>query len=169
MSVIIANTTPINYLILIDQIVVLRHLYARVMIPQAVFGELQDEGTPGKVKEWVTSHPEWLEVRTVLASLDPVLAFLDVGEREAISLAKELQADALIIDEPDGREAAQRQGLRVIGTLRVLYDAAEAGLCELERAYDRLQQTTFRAHPQLFRAFLDAHIQSRESPGSQGG
>jgi predicted nucleic acid-binding protein len=168
MSVIISNTTPINYLVLIDQIDVLRHLYARVMIPQAVFGELQDEGTPGKVKAWVASHPAWLDVRTVSAPLDPMLAFLDVGEREAISLAKEIQADALIIDEPDGREAAKRQGLRVIGTLRVLYDAAEAGLCELEQAYDDLQQTTFRAHPQLFRAFLDAHIQSRDSSGSQG-
>jgi predicted nucleic acid-binding protein len=169
MSVIISNTTPINYLVLIDQINVLRHLYAHVMIPQAVFGELQDEGTPGKVKAWVASHPEWLEVRTVSAPLDPMLASLDVGEREAISLAKEIQADALIIDEPDGREAAKRQGLRVIGTLRVLYDAAEAGLCELEQTYDDLQQTTFRAHPQLFRAFLDAHFQSRASSSSQGG
>jgi predicted nucleic acid-binding protein len=169
MSVIISNTTPINYLVLIDQINVLRHLYAHVMMPQAVFGELQDEGTPGKVKAWVASHPEWLEVRTVSAPLDPMLASLDVGEREAISLAKEIQADALIIDEPDGREAAKRQGLRVIGTLRVLYDAAEAGLCELEQTYDDLQQTTFRAHPQLFRAFLDAHFQSRESSSSQGG
>ena len=169
MSVIISNSTPINYLVLIDQINVLRHLYAHVMIPQAVFGELQDEGTPGKVKAWVASHPEWREVRTVSAPLDPMLASLDVGEREAISLAKEIQADALIIDEPDGREAAKRQGLRVIGTLRVLYDAAEAGLCELEQTYDDLQQTTFRAHPQLFRAFLDAHFQSRESSSSQGG
>jgi predicted nucleic acid-binding protein len=169
MSVIISNTTPINYLVLIDQINVLRHLYAHVMIPQAVFGELQDEGTPGKVKAWVASHPEWLEVRTVSAPLDPMLASLDVGEREAINLAKEIQADALIIDEPDGREAAKRQGLRVIGTLRVLYDAAEAGLCELEQTYDDLQQTTFRAHPQLFRAFLDAHFQSRASSSSQGG
>ena len=78
----------------------------------------------------------WLEVRTVAVPLDAALALLDVGEREAISLAKEIQADALIIDEPDGREAAKRQGLRVIGTLRVLYDAAEAGLCELEQTYD---------------------------------
>ena len=85
MSVITSNTTPINYLVLIDQINVLRHLYARVMIPQAVFGEVQDEGTPGKVKAWVASHPAWLDVRTVSAPLDPMLAFLDVGEREAIS------------------------------------------------------------------------------------
>jgi predicted nucleic acid-binding protein len=48
MSVIISNTTPVNYLVLIDHITVLRHLYSRVIIPQAVFGELQQEGTPDK-------------------------------------------------------------------------------------------------------------------------
>src|SRR5207245_1072136 len=49
-------------------------------------------------------------------------------------LVQELAADALIIDEPAGREAAKRQGVRVIGTLRVLYDAAAAGLCGLAQA-----------------------------------
>jgi predicted nucleic acid-binding protein len=162
MSVIISNTTPINYLVLTDHIAVLHHLYARVIIPQAVFGELQHEGTSVKVTEWVVSHPEWLAVQTVSAPVDASLAFLDVGEREVISLAKEIEADALIIDEPDGREAAKRRGLRVIGTLRVLYDAAEAGLCDLEQAYERLRQTTFRAHPDLYRAFLDTHTQRRD-------
>jgi predicted nucleic acid-binding protein len=162
MSVIISNTTPINYLVLIDHIVVLHQLYTRVIIPQAVFGELQEEGTSPKVKEWVAMHPDWLEVRTVSIPLDASLAFLDVGEREAIRLATELEADALIIDEPEGREAAKRQGLRVIGTLWVLYDAAEAGLCNLAQAYERLQQTTFRAHPDLYRAFLHMYSQRRE-------
>ena len=122
-----------------------------------------------RLKHGWLSPPEWLEVRAVSAPLDPVLAFLDMGEREAIGLAKELRADALIIDEPDGREAAKRRGLRVIGTLRVLYDAAEAGFCPLEQAYNRLQQTTFRAHPSLFKAFLDLHTQSRESLDAQDG
>ena len=162
MSVIISNTTPINYLVLIDHIAVLHHLYARIIIPQAVFGELQDEGTPAKVKAWVASHPAWLEVRTVAVSPDASLALLDIGEREAIRLAQELDADALIIDEPIGREAAKRQGLRVIGTLRVLYDAAAGGRCDLEQAYERLQHTTFRAHPDLYRTFLDMHTQRRD-------
>jgi predicted nucleic acid-binding protein len=162
MSVIISNTTPINYLVLIDHTAVLHQLYARVIIPQAVFRELQEAGTPAKVKEWVATHLEWLEVRQVSVPLDASLAFLDVGEREAIRLATELEADALIIDEPEGREAAKRQGLRVIGTLRVLYDAAEAGLCNLAQAYERLQQTTFRAHPDLYRAFFDMYNQRRK-------
>lgn len=168
MSVIISNTTPINYLVLIDHMSVLCDLYGRVLIPQAVFGELQNAGTPDKVKAWVASHPTWLEVRALATPLDPSLAFLDEGEREAISLARELQADALIIDEPDGREEAIRQGLRVIGTLRVLYDAAEAGLCDLAEAYERLQQTTFRAHPRLFRTFLDMYLQKRQRPDPRG-
>jgi len=39
MNVIISNTTPINYLVLIDQIDVLPHLYERIIIPQAVLEE----------------------------------------------------------------------------------------------------------------------------------
>ena len=85
-----------------------------------------------------------------------------MGEREAIHLATELEADALIIDEPAGREAAKQQGLRVIGTLRVLYDAAAAGLCDLAQAYEHLQHTTFRAHPDLYSTFLDMHAQRRD-------
>ena len=162
MSVIVFNTTPINYLVLIDHIAILHHLYTRIIIPQAVFGELQEAGTPAKVREWVASLPEWLEVRTVASPFDASLAFLDAGEREAIRLATELEADALIVDEPEGREAARQHGIRVIGTLRVLYDAAEADLCELAHAYERLQQTTFRAHPDLYKAFLDMHSQRRE-------
>jgi predicted nucleic acid-binding protein len=160
--VLISNTTPINYLVLIDHIGVLHQLYTRIVIPQAVFDELQDEGTPPTVKAWVAAHPVWLEVRTVAVFPDPSLALLDAGEREAIRLAQELEADALIMDEPAGREAAKRQGLRVIGTLRVLYDAAVAGLCDLAQAYERLQHTTFRAHPDLYRTFLDMHAQRRD-------
>jgi predicted nucleic acid-binding protein len=159
MSVIIADTTPINYLVLIDHVLVLPDLYGRVIVPQAVLGELQVEGTPPKVKEWVSARPDWLEVQTLSAPLGTFLDFLDAGEREVIRLAKEVKADAIIIDEPDGRDEAKRQGLRVIGTLRVLYDAAEAGICDLEQAYERLQHTTFRAHPQLFRTFLAAYRQ----------
>jgi len=162
MSGIISNTTPINYLVLIDYIAVLYHLYARIIIPQAVFGELQEQGTPAKVKAWVVAHPTWLEVRTVAVSPDAALALLDVREREAIRLATELEADALIMDEPAGLKAAKRQGLRVIGMLRVLYAAAAAALCNLAQAYERLQHTTFRAHPDLYRTFLNMHAQRRD-------
>lgn len=52
MSVIISNTTPITYLILIGHIDVLYHLYGRILIPLAVYEELQALGTPPEVKAW---------------------------------------------------------------------------------------------------------------------
>jgi predicted nucleic acid-binding protein len=60
--------------------------------------------------------------RKALPSLQDVLG---VGEREAIALAAELAADALLMDDRDGRREAERRSLAVLGTLRVLADGAE--------------------------------------------
>jgi|SRR5258705_5406935 len=48
---------------------------------------------------------------------------LDPGEMAAIALALELKADAVLIDETDGRQAARRHGLATIGVLGVLVRA----------------------------------------------
>ena len=80
---------------------------------------------------------------------------LDSGERAAIALAQELAADRLLIDERDGREIAARLGIPIAGTLAVLRDAATAGLLDLNSAFDRLKQTSFRASPRLFTQILE--------------
>jgi predicted nucleic acid-binding protein len=66
--IIIADTTPLNYLTLIGEERILPELFGRVVVPQAVFNELQDEGTPEAVRLLVGSSPQWLEVRTVTAA-----------------------------------------------------------------------------------------------------
>ena len=55
---------------------------------------------------------------------------LDAGESEAITLAVELGADFLLLDEKLGRAAAQRAGLTVIGILGVASAAKRKGLLE---------------------------------------
>jgi predicted nucleic acid-binding protein len=65
-----------------------------------------------------------------------------------------LAADALLMDDRDGRREAERRSLAVLGTLRVLADAAEHGLLNLRVALDRLRQTNFRADEQLLRRLL---------------
>jgi predicted nucleic acid-binding protein len=77
-----------------------------------------------------------------------------VGEREAIVLASELSADALLMDDRDGRREAEKRSLAVLGTLRVLADAAEHGLLNLRVTLDRLRQTNFRADEQLMQRLL---------------
>ena len=154
--IVISNTTPLNYLVLIGLIDVLPALYGEVAIPEAVLGELQRAKTPQAVRDWINSQPAWLLVKRV-ELVDPSLDALHAGEREAIALAKQIAADALIIDEKSGRLAALHLGIRVIGTMRVLADADAAGLCVLEDALDRLQQTSFRLSSLLKNSFLEAY------------
>ena len=90
---------------------------------------------------------------------DPSLRWLDPGEREAITLAEALRADALVMDDRAGRREAERRGLRVIGTLRVLYDAAEAGLLDLTEALEALRRSGFYIDPRLSQELLTRHKQ----------
>ena len=61
--IVIADITPLNYLVLIEQSSLLPRLYGRVLIPLAVYEELQQEHTPALVRAWVANRPAWLEVR----------------------------------------------------------------------------------------------------------
>jgi predicted nucleic acid-binding protein len=61
--IIVSDTTPINYLVLIGEIEILQKLAGQVIIPQAVYHELQDPHTPRQVKDWIASAPAWIEIR----------------------------------------------------------------------------------------------------------
>jgi predicted nucleic acid-binding protein len=73
---------------------------------------------------WISQPPQWLEVVSLKQPVDSALAHLDAGEREAISLASELQAILLLMDERDGVTIARHRGLKVVGTL-----ASQLGSC----------------------------------------
>lgn len=153
--IVVADTTPINYLILIEEIDVLPKLYGRVVIPRTVSEELMRSRAPLKVQEWTKQPPNWLEILVPTVVVDAKLAKLDAGEREAIALAEELSADQLIVDELLGRREAERRSLPVIGTIEVLREAAEMGLLDLRSAFDRLRQTSFHVSPAILASLLN--------------
>jgi predicted nucleic acid-binding protein len=161
---VVADTSPINYLVLLAHTALLPTLYTRVFLPPAVVTELQDPEAPEAVRTWVTDLPLWCEIRRP-ASLagTGVLDRLGAGEREAILLAQELQADFLPIDEDDGRRAARSRALTVTGTLGVLERAAERGLLDLPGTLARLLTTTFRVRDELIQAML-ARDAARKRP-----
>jgi len=158
---VVSNTTPLNYLVLINEVAVLHEVYGRIVIPQAVIDELQHDETPAIVRQWIANHPEWLEVRQVSIAHDVALEELGAGEREAIVLAEQLGASAVILDERAARQEASRRGLLVTGTLGVLDKAAERGLLDLGEAFERLRQTTFRASQELYQRFLDRDVERK--------
>jgi predicted nucleic acid-binding protein len=153
--IVVADTSPINYLVLLGHIDVLPYFYARVLVPPAVWGELCDASAPEAVRSWMANAPSWIEERALKSPPDSALNFLDTGEREAIALAEELGADRMIVDETLAREEAQRRKLSVIGTLGVLRNAARANLLRLPETLDALQKTNFYVGPELIRSLLE--------------
>ena len=67
--IVVADTSPVNYLVLISEADLLHRLYGRVLIPQAVLAELQHPGTPLAVIEWVIRSSTWLEVAALPSGL----------------------------------------------------------------------------------------------------
>ncbi len=159
--IVVSDTSALNYLVLIGQDHVLPTLFNRVVTSPAVLAELKRVKAPIEVRAWANNCPAWLEVR-LPGSLIPD-AGLGPGEIEAISLALELQADLLLMDERDGTAEARRRGLVVTGTLGVIELAAEAHLLSLPDAFDALSKTTFRAPKLLIDNILARDKQRRTS------
>ena len=153
--IVIADTTPLNYRVLIDRADLLPQLFGPALIPPAVFNELQQSESSAQVRDWVAHAPSWLQVQPLRSQPDPSLDHLDSGEREAIALAEEMKADQLLIDEADARREAARRNLPFMGTLGVLRLAARLNLIDLPSDLARLQQTTFYVDPELIHSLLE--------------
>lgn len=80
--------------------------------------------------------------------------FSVAAKREAIAIAAELSADVLLMDDRAARIEARRLNLAVLGTLRVLADAAEHDFADLRVAFDHLRRTNFRASEELMHGLL---------------
>lgn len=152
----VSNTSPLNYLVLIELAQVLPELFNQILIPKAVWEELQSAAAPDPIKRFLKSEPKWLETRTV-AHIDPSLRHLDDGEGEAIALALEVSANLVLLDERKGRRTARECGLMVSGTLGVIALGAKRGLLNKPDALRRLRRTNFRALSKLIR-----HVESTD-------
>ena len=153
--IVVADSGPLHYLILLGQTELLPRLYGQVIVPEAVFKELTSGRTPQPVREWLSKPPSWLRVQAVpFSQLELVADDLDLGEREAIALAHLLRADLLLIDEISGRAEARRRNLRVTGTLGILRIAAENEWIDVPQVLARLRDTNFYVNEDLIRSIF---------------
>jgi predicted nucleic acid-binding protein len=136
MRLVVADTAPLNYLVLIGQVDLLLALFERVFVPEAVRDELQHVETPEPVRRWMAQPPVWIEiVASAQETGDPELDRLDPGERAAIELAVRIGAELILMDDRDGVTAARSKGFAVTGTLGVLDLAARRDLIALDEAW----------------------------------
>jgi predicted nucleic acid-binding protein len=111
---VVADTGPLNYLILIGRIGLLPILFEKVILPTTVRSELASSKAPAPIRDWVADLPPWLEVFGAPSEVeDASLEGIDAGEKAAILLAASLNADLLLMDDRKGVRAAIRKGLRV--------------------------------------------------------
>lgn len=58
----VADASPLCYLVVIEEVDLLRQLFSRVFVPQAVIQELLHEDAPVAVRTWASNLPEWISV-----------------------------------------------------------------------------------------------------------
>ncbi|MDB9515438.1 DUF3368 domain-containing protein [Roseofilum reptotaenium CS-1145] len=158
--IIISDTSVITSLAAISHLHLLPELYDRLIIPEAVYRELVAIAppVPGAVDMQTIT---WLEVRQVTNDEEVVRlqqeVRLDPGESEAISLALELKADLLLIDERSGRAEAHRLGLKITGLLGMLVEAKQKKLLSAVKPLmdDLIDHSQFRISPALYRQILE--------------
>jgi predicted nucleic acid-binding protein len=154
--IVVADSGPLHYLILLEHIELLRRFYGQVVVPEPVASELAAAGAPAVVREWITKSPTWVDVRPVPSDdVSMINNDLDLGERAAIALAETMRADLLLIDEAAGRAEARRRQLRVTGTLGVLRSGAEQGLVNVPDLLQRLKTTSFYLEEALLNEVFD--------------
>jgi predicted nucleic acid-binding protein len=151
---IVCNTSPLSNLAAINQLFIIREVYGRITIPNAVANEIAKVGTvypqAGSIpsQAWITICPvtNWRKVQELQGKK------LDRGEAEAIALALELDAELLVIDEQLGRKISLNEGLNITGLLGVLLEAKSKGLIfEIKPIMDDLMdQAKFRIASSLY-------------------
>src|SRR5438270_890148 len=133
--IVVADTTPLRYLVYIQEEHVLPQIFGTVYAPPAVMRvELQGRRTPDVVRQWAQSPPQWLIERAPNQIDETLPSNLHRGEVEAISLARELKAGLLLVDDWDARQAAAQRGFQLAGTLAILEEAAVRDLVDIEQS-----------------------------------
>jgi len=158
---VVADTGPLNYLILVGHIDLLSVLFERVVLPATVQSELASVKAPPIVRHWIANRPHWVEVREAphIQVEDASLKGIDAGEKAAIQLAASLNADLLLMDDRKGVILARGRGLHVTGTMGILDIAAQRGLVNFAQAANHLRRTNFRVPEALLDSLMKKHAQ----------
>ena len=142
-EIVVSNASPLIALEQIGHLGLLEQLFGSVVVPSAVVREVSVS----------VILPDWITEQALSQAVGPRIlsASLGAGESEAISLALEIQARLLILDDRPARRLAQALGLPIIGTLGVLLAAKQHNLLPAIRpSLDALLQHDFRIAPALY-------------------
>ncbi|MGH9741023.1 MAG: DUF3368 domain-containing protein [Candidatus Acidiferrum sp.] len=140
--IVVSDSSPLVILSKLGCFSLLHRLFPRVLISAEVHHEvvIAGAGLPGSAE--VEKAP-WIEVRDLPSSAGWMAIQqehgLGAGELSTILLGKDLQADAVLLDDFKARKLAKIQGLRVLGTVGILEALyADHALTDLRAVFQKL-------------------------------
>ncbi len=151
-KIVVADTGPLIALALVKMLPILPRLFSLIYVPDGVVLEAtQDPVKPG-AQEIQRALEQGCIVRKsveISGAYMDLIELLDQGEAEALALAEQIKAIALI-DERRGRNIANKRGITVTGTAAVLIKAKNAGeITAIKPLLDELIQCGYRLSPSL--------------------
>lgn len=151
----VSNSGPIISFARANRLDLLHEVVGELIIPDAVYEDIVIEGArkPGVIELPKLSWIKRVSVkdRTLVEQFPRKL---HLGEREAIALAKELNA-ALMVDEREARKEALRLGIEHFGSLKVLQEAKERGIVKkIKPVLDELIAAGMYISKDLYHEFL---------------
>ena len=159
--IVVADTSPLNYLVRLGHAQILHWMFGAIIVPPAVFEEMQHPDAPAEVRAWAASPPPWIE-QSKAVTIDVTLPVaLGPGEREAISLAAEVKADLLLLDDLAAREEARARHIPLAGTLAVLLQGSLRGYLTFPLELDRLRELHFRFSSAVEAEMLARYLNDR--------
>ena len=157
MRKVIVNTTPLIALCHVGQLDVLKKIYGEISIPQAVYRE-PSEKEESICKKQVDNALDWIHVEKIENQMAKSMfkTQLHDGEVEVMILAKEKNADIVIIDDANAKKHAKYLKLPVTGTLGVLIKAKRQGyISELKSIIQEMIDKNIYISEKLMRLCLE--------------
>ena len=151
--IVVSDTTPINYLLLLKKEFILPALFSRVIVPGEVLREMMHPNAPEIVRTWASTPANWVEI------MEPVwpkpIPGLDAGENAAINIGLETGVDAILIDDRRGIREASSLGLNTLTTFALFELASIKRLVDFEETISDLAATSFHMPPKdIVEAYL---------------
>lgn len=126
---VVSDTSPVSNFFRINQLPILKEVYGALVIPQEVAEELTLLKGFGLNPGEIFLQP-WIEIKATFSTSQffQPKEKIHIGEAAAISLALEINADYILIDDRKGQLLALKQQLNPIGTLGTLKIAKEKAI-----------------------------------------
>jgi hypothetical protein len=164
---VVSNSSPLIYLAKISKLDLIRDIYSRVWISEAVFNETVTKGKALKITDASIIEEaagKWILIKTIDSETSQKYAFLDendkigLGEKQALKLCKQINADTLIADDKEARRTARLLRIKSIGSCGILIQAHKKGLIstsEAQQALNDLIKAEFRIDPTVYQTIIN--------------